>query len=170
MWASEVIRTGNCLENRFPVVLAPPVKSICPSGRMHLRAKPALQGLGTLFKFQNFCGFLAKGSAFIRRPSCFIHHSAKMLPGIRPFRTDGVGAGRPLADFVKLSNGFHATALRHAPLRISSGTPPRPPHPPWAWRYRWRPGDHPRTCGPSGYRSRPPWRRPPRRHPDPCRR
>ena len=56
-------------------------------------------------------------------------------PG-RPLRTDGVGAGRPLADFVKLSNGFHATALRHAPLRISSGTPPRPPHPPWAWRCR----------------------------------
>ena len=59
-------------------------------------------------------------------------------------------------------------AVTRALPRTSSGTPPGPPRPPWAWHYRWTPAGRPRSCGPSGCRSRRPWRRPPHRHPAPC--
>ena len=59
-------------------------------------------------------------------------------------------------------------AVTRGPPRTSSGTPPGPPRPPWAWRCRWTPAGRPRSCGPSGCQSPRPWRRPPRRRPAPC--
>ena len=74
----------------------------------------------------------------------------------------------------RLTGGLHGgagppwKAVTRALPRTSSGTPPGPPRPPWAWHYRWTPAGRPRSCGPSGCRSRRPWRRPPHRHPAPC--
>ena len=39
-------------------------------------------------------------------------------------------------------------AVTRALPRTSSGTPPGPPRPPWAWHYRWTPAGRPRSCGP----------------------
>ena len=66
-----------------------------------------------------------------------------------------------------LKGGRSPLFTRELP-RTSSGTPPGPPRPPWAWRCRWTPAGRPRSCGPSGCRSPRPWRRPPRRRPAPC--
>ena len=52
---------------------------------------------------------------------------------------------------------FQIAVIRRALPRISSGSPPVPRRPLWAWRCRWRRAVRPRTCGPSGCRSPLPW-------------
>ena len=84
-------------------------------------------------------------------------------------RLSRLGRRSPVRRLVRgdLKGGRSPLFTRELP-RTSSGTPPGPPRPPWAWRCRWTPAGRPRSCGPSGCRSPRPWRRPPRRRPAPC--
>ena len=80
------------------------------------------------------------------------------------------GAGGSISQDVYKRQPSPVLRVTCALPRTWSGTPPTPGRPRWAWRCTRRPADRPRTYGPSGCRSRPPWRRPPRRRPAPCRR
>src|SRR5699024_6842308 len=59
--------------------------------------------------------------------------------------------------FVHKEKKGRSPRIRRSLPRTSSGTPPGPPRPPWAWRCKCWPAGRLRSCGPSGCRNRQPW-------------
>lgn len=140
---------------RFPALLAANRAAVSKSARFRDRWR----------RFAGFPSSFAGGKRRIFNP----FPQGVYLPKIPRLRR--LGRRSPVC---RLTGGLHGgagppwKAVTRALPRTSSGTPPGPPRPPWAWHYRWTPAGRPRSCGPSGCRSRRPWRRPPHRHPAPC--